>query len=603
MKYKSRMSLFLVLSSIFSVVASSYPVAWWPFNEGIGTVVTDATGNGNNGAISGAAWTTGIEGTALSFNGTSDYVVVPDNPLLNFDAGLSFTISVWVNGSPTQIQDAGIINKGAATYEEYCIDASLGGYRFYVRSATLGAYMVVSNVFPSNKWDHVAAVYDVAKSLMKIYVNGVAKDSTMIPSAQYHSSDPLLFGNRKNIGSAVYNMPFKGTLDNIRVFNRALSPGEVKNLYSVPNGQVPMSMLIPVPSPTYNRRSLLAWHSVAQATVYSLQVDTSTSFAKPILQVPLVDTSYQTPVDFPIDTIYWQVVATINDSTKYYSELGVFIVQDARIPLLIPYQPKVTDEKKPTLKWHPVSGASTYTLQVASTGLFSNPFLIVPLTDTFYTAATNFSSGMTFWRVKSDLIDKWSSPDTFQIQSDTIPMLIRFNGTVLSTKRPFFQWHPVSNATTYRIEFVQNSLFSGAFSIPVNDTSYLPTVDLSPGVWYWHVSSDKNFQAFSPADSFDIVTVGTIKGNVAVDRVASQRIRVVASDKYIRIISAIPFANMPDIHIYSVSGKCLYHGSGIGSGANGVTIASAVFPAGSYFVDVKNGNQVFRLATLVLGSR
>jgi hypothetical protein len=285
----------------------------------------------------------------------------------------------------------------------------------------------------------------------------------------------------------------------------------------------------------------------------------------------------------------------------YYSEIGSFIIQDPRIPVLIPYEPKVTQEKKPVLAWHPVAGASAYTLQAASNSLFTNPILVVPMPDTHYVSQVEFPYGTIYWRVKSDLLDKWSIPDTFQIQPDSIPFLIRFNGATLSTKRPLFQWHSVLNAGSYRIEIAANRSFSGNYTtVPVNDTFYVPLADLSPGTWFWHVSCGRNFQAFSPIDSLVIPPpVGAIRGEKTA--ATYQGIRIIAAGKHIGIIPDRAFKGKPDICIYSISGKCMYRGNGDETGNGGMTVLKNIFPAGLYIVEVNEGSRCLKGKMLIRG--
>src|SRR5208337_5675022 len=70
-------------------------VGWWRFDEGSGTIAGDSSGNGNNGTIYGATWVTGKYGDALSFDGASNYVSIPYNPIFNFGTG-SFSVGVWI---------------------------------------------------------------------------------------------------------------------------------------------------------------------------------------------------------------------------------------------------------------------------------------------------------------------------------------------------------------------------------------------------------------------------------------------------------------------------------------------------------------------------
>jgi len=505
---------FLAVASFFPAYASDY-IGWWNFNDGTGATLSDKSGNGYDGSIVGPTWASGIDGYSLSFANSSDCVIIPDRPALNFNAGSSFSISLWVKGPRTQLDGAGIVNKGIATLEQYCVDMSQGGYRFYARDQYATVTMVISQVFPNNTWDHVVAVMDRSLAIMKIYVNGALKASAAPPSSLYQTTEPLVFGNRKNIGSSLYNLPLNGCIDDVRLFNRALSDSEVKSLYYYPFGPVVFPVLIPVSSPTNNRRPTMAWHSFAKATSYSLQIDTTKSFVSPLIKTILLDTVFKPLADLPVDTLYWQVIAAINDSVRSFSEIGSFIIQDPRVPILIPYVPKATIEKRPVFAWHTVSGATVYTLTVSSNNSFASPIMTLPLSDTLYKTITDMPVGHMYWKVKSDLVATWSSIDSFQIQSDSVPLLIRFNGATVKNVRPKFLWKKVANATTYRIEWDDNSGFVNTFATLVQDTSYTPTADLKPGIWYWRASCDRDYSLFPYPDSLVVDSPSSIRNGYA----------------------------------------------------------------------------------------
>jgi hypothetical protein len=238
-----------------------------------------------------------------------------------------------------------------------------------------------------------------------------------------------------------------------------------------------------------------------QASTYVIQVDTTNSFFNPLIKTPVADTTFQLSVDLPIDTLFWQVTATINDTLSYFSETGSFIIQDPRVPILYPIIPKATQQKRPSFKWHPVSGASSYTLQVSNSNVFAATIITLPLTDTLTTTSSDLPIGMIYWRVKSDLLDKWSLVDSFQIQSDTVPFLVRFNGDTVSIVRPNFLWNKVQNAASYRIEWADNAGFTNTYATLVQDTSFTPTADLTSGTWFWKVSCSLNYNLYPIPDS------------------------------------------------------------------------------------------------------
>ena len=97
-----------------SQAASANPsalVAAYGFDEGSGTTVTDASGNGNNGTITNATWSTsGKFGKALQFNGTSALVTIPDAASLHLTTGM--TLEAWVNPSTVNGNWRDVIYKG-----------------------------------------------------------------------------------------------------------------------------------------------------------------------------------------------------------------------------------------------------------------------------------------------------------------------------------------------------------------------------------------------------------------------------------------------------------------------------------------------------------
>ena len=91
------------------------PVAAYAFDEGSGTTVTDLSGNGNNGTLANTTWAaTGKYGKALSFNGTSSRVTIPDSASLHLTSGM--TLEAWVNPATTTAAWRDVIYKGNDNY-------------------------------------------------------------------------------------------------------------------------------------------------------------------------------------------------------------------------------------------------------------------------------------------------------------------------------------------------------------------------------------------------------------------------------------------------------------------------------------------------------
>ena len=193
-------------------------MAAYGFNEGFGTIVTDASGNGNTGTIGTATWTTsGKYGNALSFNGTSARVTVNDSNSLDLTTGM--TLEAWL--FPTAVGGwRDVIYKG--TDDIYYLMGSsddstpaLGGT--FSPSALRG-----TSSLPLNAWTYLAGTYN--GTTMRLYVNGVQVSSRAQTGPIQTSTAVLTMG-----GDALYGQYFAGRIDEVRIYNRALSAAEIQS--------------------------------------------------------------------------------------------------------------------------------------------------------------------------------------------------------------------------------------------------------------------------------------------------------------------------------------------------------------------------------------
>lgn len=213
-------------------------VAGYGFNDGGGSTAQDSSGNNLTGIISGAAWTTeGRFGSALSFNGVSDWVTVPDADALDLTTGM--TLEAWV--FPTAaggVRDI-LIKEGAG------VDI----YNLYARNGQgapeANVYVGGSNrwaagpVLPLSSWSHVAGTYDGAT--VRLYINGVQAASTAVTGPIGTSNGVLRIG-----GNSLWGEYFQGRIDEIRVYNRALSAAEIQIDMNTPVGALPIDTTPPV---------------------------------------------------------------------------------------------------------------------------------------------------------------------------------------------------------------------------------------------------------------------------------------------------------------------------------------------------------------------
>ena len=203
-------------------------VAAYSFNEGSGTTVADASGNGNAGTIAAATWTTnGKYGNTLTFNGSSARVTVADAASLHLITGMTLEAWVFPTAAPSGWRD--IIYKQNDIYQ---LEASST-----IASAPTGAgtfgdgwkSMTGISPLPVNTWTHVALTFDGAN--LTLWVNGVTVATQVQTSPLNISTLPLQIG-----GDSLYGQGFAGRIDEVRVYNRALTRTELEVDMNTPVG-------------------------------------------------------------------------------------------------------------------------------------------------------------------------------------------------------------------------------------------------------------------------------------------------------------------------------------------------------------------------------
>lgn len=233
-------------------------VGYWPFNEGTGTVAGDFSGYGRNGTLNTfstpptatSGWGNGKLGKALNFDGSSDYVTGPD---LDFPSG-NFTISVWFKNNPGTIGK--IISKTTDWTNfnfELWVDSSTEVYGG-LYDGVEGQYAAMTGVtVDDGKWHH--AVFTVDSSNLNFYLDGVLGNVTDTFDGSIPTNDaPLEIGSETFFGAGAYQ---KGSIDEVRIYSRALSQSEVLNLYK--------NSGVATRNPVSNR-SLVGWWPMEEGT-------------------------------------------------------------------------------------------------------------------------------------------------------------------------------------------------------------------------------------------------------------------------------------------------------------------------------------------------
>jgi hypothetical protein len=182
---------------------------------------SDSVGNLNGSLVNSPTIVTGNVGNAMSFNGTNQYISVPDNPTLRFTASQSFTLSTWVYMAALPFKWSSIVTKSR--------DVS-PWYGLYVDATNHWEFAGPTNVVSTTKatagvWHLVTAVQDGTAGTRALYVDGVLVGSGLAQAA--NGSGVLEIGAAASTGEY-----FKGIIDDVRIYNRALSATEVASVYT-----------------------------------------------------------------------------------------------------------------------------------------------------------------------------------------------------------------------------------------------------------------------------------------------------------------------------------------------------------------------------------
>lgn len=217
-------------------------VGFWPLNEGSGTRVNDLSDKRNPGnTINGPIWTGGNKGnikTALSFDGTDDYVTMGNAEAMGFDRTTPFSFSFWI--SVRSISSQIILSKQDSTSPNpgYFLAVSSTGQMRVVMRKTITTNEIDTSttevMFADSAWKHVVVTYDGSSNAsgVKIYVSALVRTQTVAVNnltTSITNSIPFQLSGRNGA-----NIPINAKIDNVRVYNRALSADEVMRLYTDP---------------------------------------------------------------------------------------------------------------------------------------------------------------------------------------------------------------------------------------------------------------------------------------------------------------------------------------------------------------------------------
>ncbi len=219
-------------------------VAEWHFDGD----AKDSSGNGNDGTIYGATFVDGKSGKGLSFNGVSDYVERSFDP--SFTPGTkSWTVEAWIKAPSRSDGDGEIISWyrcGAnpscntpdnAMYELWIDENNKAGWQVIDDNGNKDRIISLSDV-ADDRWHFIVGTFDPSQHFMKLYVDGQLINSTSVPLYSINDGGvhiPFEIGRVFRTGWGNPDGYFKGIIDEVRIYNHALSAEEIKALYDLGN--------------------------------------------------------------------------------------------------------------------------------------------------------------------------------------------------------------------------------------------------------------------------------------------------------------------------------------------------------------------------------
>ena len=319
----------VVLASAAHADISEGLIGWWMFDEGTGTTVADSSGAGHDGFFvdSTPEWVPGMYGTALEFDGT-DKVEIPDHADFHFTNAMS--VALWMQPGAEQAGSAKLFIKQKSGQYPYSLQYDESGQGLFATVYAATRYDTAPHI-PDvpGEWAHMCFTYN--GSVLILYKDGeeVARVNTSGQLQQNNLS--LSIGCRLD-----YDQNFNGIIDDVRLFNRELSPEEVQQVMVDAPADV-----VTDPSPADGaedvlRDVVLSWVPVEAATQHDIYFGTD---AQAVAGADTIDTTniYRDRVIadsyIPAETLefgktyYWRVDEIAHAGTVLKGNVWSFTVE------------------------------------------------------------------------------------------------------------------------------------------------------------------------------------------------------------------------------------------------------------------------------------
>jgi hypothetical protein len=208
-------------------------VGLWLFDEGTGDVANDSSAKGNRGTLTnGPKWVAGKFGRAVEFDGKDD-IVISSSPL-GLSGNAERSVAFWIKPTSSDgfqpVVSWGVAGGQKAYWVEY--NGNEGGPNT-IRVCGYDADAYTKATLPLGQWHHVAVVYPGKVSETKFYYNGVSQEVKLYAGNQKDTLDTT--DSTVTIGDApihrnINRNPFVGAIDEVAIFNVALTEDDVKEI-------------------------------------------------------------------------------------------------------------------------------------------------------------------------------------------------------------------------------------------------------------------------------------------------------------------------------------------------------------------------------------
>lgn len=237
--------LLMLAGAVSAASITDSLVGYWKFDETTGTTAADSSGKGNDLTLNGATFGTGNKGNGLDLDGSSGYASLADasitGPFPSKTGGNAsdFTISAWVKFTDVSNRCPIVSKQGSSTrgicLQKESYSASGNGEQFeleYFDAADTRTELLGTTTPNANEWYHVVATCSLGGTTanLVLYVNGTQEATITGNGPSKENTVDLNIGRYSWAANSTWLLP--GVIDNVRIYNRAITSAEVTTLYT-----------------------------------------------------------------------------------------------------------------------------------------------------------------------------------------------------------------------------------------------------------------------------------------------------------------------------------------------------------------------------------